>query len=445
MAIKGTINTMVDGVLQEYFPKTTYDSVVDGTSNLKTDIDALKSFKTTAGSKLDGIANNATKTEKSTTNGNIKINGTETTVYTHPSDSNTRHVTDAQITSWTAKETTSGAQSKADAALTSAKSYTDAKVAAMVASAPETLDTLNELAAALGNDPNFATTIATQIGTKVDKVTGKGLSTNDYTTAEKNKLAGIATGANNYTHPTTSGNKHIPSGGSAGQILRWSADGTAVWGADNNTTYSVATTSANGLMSSTDKKKLDGIAEGANKYTHPTTSGNKHIPSGGSAGQILRWSSDGTAVWGADNNTTYSVATASANGLMSASDKAKLDGATNTNTASKLVMRDASGNFSAGTITASLSGNASTATKLQTARTLTIGSKGKTFDGSANVTWTLAEIGAASTAVATTSANGLMSSTDKSKLDTLSADVSLQNKAKVVYNSTTESIDFVFV
>ena len=31
---------------------------------------------------------------------------------------------------------------------------------------------------------------------KVDKVDGKGLSTNDYTTAEKNKLSGIATGAN---------------------------------------------------------------------------------------------------------------------------------------------------------------------------------------------------------------------------------------------------------
>lgn len=38
---------------------------------------------------------------------------------------------------------------------------------------------------------------------KVDKVTGKGLSTNDYTTAEKNKLAGIAAGATNYVHPAT--------------------------------------------------------------------------------------------------------------------------------------------------------------------------------------------------------------------------------------------------
>ncbi|OMC63167.1 hypothetical protein BK121_28855 [Paenibacillus odorifer] len=38
---------------------------------------------------------------------------------------------------------------------------------------------------------------------KVDKVTGKQLSTNDYTAAEKTKLAGIATGATNYTHPAT--------------------------------------------------------------------------------------------------------------------------------------------------------------------------------------------------------------------------------------------------
>jgi hypothetical protein len=75
-----------------------------------------------------------------------------------------------------------------------------------------------------------------------------------------------------YTHPTTSGNKHIPSGGSSGQILRWSADGTAVWGADNNTTYSAATTSAAGLMSAADKTKLDGIATGANKYSLPTAS-----------------------------------------------------------------------------------------------------------------------------------------------------------------------------
>lgn len=87
----------------------------------------------------------------------------------------------------------------------------------------------------------------------------------------------------------------------------------------------IATTGAAGLMSADDKSKLDGIAMGANNYVHPTTSGNIHIPSGGSSGQILRWSADGTAVWGDDNNTTYSDATQSTAGLMSAADKTKLD------------------------------------------------------------------------------------------------------------------------
>ena len=67
----------------------------------------------------------------------------------------------------------------------------DDAVAALVSSAPQTLDTLKELADALGDDPNFATTMATQLGNKVDKETGKGLSTNDYTTVEKTKLAGL--------------------------------------------------------------------------------------------------------------------------------------------------------------------------------------------------------------------------------------------------------------
>jgi hypothetical protein len=55
--------------------------------------------------------------------------------------------------------------------------------------------------------------------------------------------------------------------------------------------------------------------------------------------------------------------------------------ATNLNTASKVVARDASGNFVAGTITAALTGNASTATTLQTARTI----GGVSFNGAANI------------------------------------------------------------
>lgn len=90
------------------------------------------------------------------------------------------------------------------------------------------------------------------------------------------------------------------------------ADGTmkvnVPW-TDVNTTYNVATQSANGLMSSSDKTKLDNLIE---------------VPTGGTTGQVLKKTADGVA-WQNDNNTTYSAATTTANGLMSSTDKSKLD------------------------------------------------------------------------------------------------------------------------
>lgn len=73
----------------------------------------------------------------------------------------------------------------------STKEYVTQKISELVNSAPETLDTLNELAAALNNDSNFATTVITQLGTKVDKVEGKQLSTEDFTAALKTSLESL--------------------------------------------------------------------------------------------------------------------------------------------------------------------------------------------------------------------------------------------------------------
>jgi hypothetical protein len=52
---------------------------------------------------------------------------------------------------------------------------------------------------------------------------------------------------------------------------------------------------ANGTISATDTNTV---------YTHPTSAGNKHIPSGGSAGQFLKYSSSGTATWATPSYTT---------------------------------------------------------------------------------------------------------------------------------------------
>lgn len=63
-------------------------------------------------------------------------------------------------------------------------------------------DTLQELVNALKNNVSSISDLFTEIAKKVDKVSGKGLSTNDYTTTEKNKLANIEEGANNYVLPS---------------------------------------------------------------------------------------------------------------------------------------------------------------------------------------------------------------------------------------------------
>ena len=258
----------------------------------------------------------------------------------------------------------------------------------------------------------------------VQKEDGKGLSSNDFTDAEKTKLSGIATGANKYTHPSytakssglykvtvdssghvsaatavgktditnlgipaqdttystmtgasttaagTSGLTPAPAKGAANRYLR--SDGTWQVPPDTNTTYSAATTSAAGLMSASDKTKLDSVASGANNYTLPTASttlggvkttstvtattgltaspiingvvyykdtnttysnmtaatasaagkaGLVPAPAAGAQTKFLR--GDGT--WVVPTNTTYTAATSSKNGLMSSTDKAKLD------------------------------------------------------------------------------------------------------------------------
>lgn len=60
------------------------------------------------------------------------------------------------------------AKTYSDENLKTAKGYTDAKVAALVNSSPALLDTLDELAAALGDDPNFATTITGKLAEKAN-------------------------------------------------------------------------------------------------------------------------------------------------------------------------------------------------------------------------------------------------------------------------------------
>ncbi|WP_270166089.1 hypothetical protein [Paenibacillus sp. SYP-B4298] len=169
--------------------------------------------------------------------------------------------------------------------------------------------------------------------------------------ADKVKLNGIAAGANNYVHPTGDGSLHVPATGTgnSGKVLKaGSTAGSAVWGnvafAEVNgkpttlsgygitdaapsshvgaggSAHAAATTSAAGFMSTADKAKLDGIAAGANNYTHPAA----HPASIITQDANNRFVTDAEkSAWNAKASTA--VATTSANGLMAAADKKKLD------------------------------------------------------------------------------------------------------------------------
>ena len=78
-------------------------------------------------------------------------------------------VSASEKSTWNAKETTSGAQAKADKALADAKTYANKKVADLVGSAPEALDTLQELASAVQGNQAGVTDLLKKVGTKAEK------------------------------------------------------------------------------------------------------------------------------------------------------------------------------------------------------------------------------------------------------------------------------------
>jgi len=130
-----------------------------------------------------------------------------------------RFVTDSDKSNWDSKATTVYADNAAATAQANANSYTNNKISDLVASSPATLDTLNELATALGNDPNFATTITNQISGKANTV--------------HSHVTGDVTGLD-----SALGQKSDVSHG-----------------------HAVATQAVDGFMSAADKTKLDNFAQ----------------------------------------------------------------------------------------------------------------------------------------------------------------------------------------
>lgn len=304
---------------------------------------------------------------------------------------------------------------------------------------------------------------------KVDAVTGKGLSTNDLTNelkanydaaythsqqphapanAERNTIVGIkVNGVAQSPDEERNVNLTVPTGALANKsevtfddlddalssrieslesgtvevddalsdtstnpvqnkVVKAALDGKAA----SNHTHDVATTSENGFMSSADKQKLDGIANNANNYVHPshdahaaglykvTVDDEGHVTAATAVAKT-----DITALGIPAQDTTYSDVTAGgASGLMSGADKTKLDGI---EAGANKYVHPAHTAYGSGLykVTVDEEGHVSAATAVEKADITNLGipAQDTTYQ------------------VATTGADGLMSSTDKSKLDAI--------------------------
>ena len=178
------------------------NSAIHITSSERTNWNSAKTHADSTHARTD-----ATKVEKSSTNGNIKINGTETTVYTHPSGTNPHGTTKSDV--------------------------------------------------GLGNVGNFKA---------VSTVANQGLTDTEKSNARANIGAGTSSFSGSYNDLTNKptipsvGNGTITikqNGTTKGTFTTNQSGNTTIELTDDNTTYSTATSSANGLMSKDDKVIVD--------------------------------------------------------------------------------------------------------------------------------------------------------------------------------------------
>jgi hypothetical protein len=231
--------------------RTAWNNKVDKNgSKVLTDVNFTAAYET----KLGGISVDADKVEGSATNGNIKINGTETPVYVHPFGTNPHGTTKADVGLSDVPNVSTNNQKPTYSAATDDTPMSSGEI----------------MATAFGKIARFVSQFITHKGdttlhiTSSERTAWNGASASNhshgnksildaitaaFTTAYKSKLDGIADGANNYVHPNThpwsmitdAPTSYPANGGDAnsvdGQHFNWDGHGGQpawLWGANSN-------------------------------------------------------------------------------------------------------------------------------------------------------------------------------------------------------------------
>lgn len=312
------------------------------------------------------------------------VNEVRTNLNSHTGDASI-HVTPANKSAWDAKAETTTATTSANGLMSSADKT---KLDGVAANANNYTHPATHPATMIVEDSTHRFATDTEKATwnaKASTATATTSVNGLMSSADKTKLDSVASGANNYTHPSGDGNQHVPATGTtnAGKYLKAGATaGSISWEtilsgdvsglqdlldqkSDTSHGHAAVTTTVAGFMSAADKVKLNGIATGANNYSHPTGDGNLHVPATSTTnnGKVLKaGSTAGSLSWGlidwaevtgkpstfapsahthaiadvtglqtaldgkSDNGHTHAAATTSVAGFMAATDKSKLDG-----------------------------------------------------------------------------------------------------------------------
>ena len=172
-------------------------------------------------------------------------------------------------------------------ALADANTYTDGKVADLVDSAPALLNTLNELAAAIADNPNYASDVANLVATKADttyvdgEISSLDTAAQGYaSTAQSNAQSFATTAANNAQSAAEDYADSLAS--------NYDAAGSAATAQSNAETF--ATNAANAAQSAaeaTAQAALDNVLDGSTQFTAVNIAGYTR--------QVGQWTNAGTA------------------------------------------------------------------------------------------------------------------------------------------------------
>ncbi len=249
------------------------------------------------------------------------------------------------------------------------KSYVDTTVAAVIASAPAALDTLNELATALGNDASFSTTVATSIGTKVAKA---GDSMTGALSLGNNKITDLATP----TASTDATNKsYIDTlfGSTTSAIISASSAATSATSAA--TSASSASTSASSALTSATSAATSATSAATSATSSATSAANAATSATSAAASATAAStsatSSATSATGSASSATASAtsATSAATSATSASTSATAAATSATGAATSASSASTSASSAATSASSALTSATSAASSASSAET----------------------------------------------------------------------------